>query len=108
MVKGASSTQYGLVRDYSGSRFFDGWSFYGSCALLLFFSSSLLFYAEQRDLVDNVTNGDAMYVVHSILAPLCNRFGQFCGQGEFVGPGVCRSEFRACYIEGGQYLVCAF
>ncbi|XP_006458818.1 hypothetical protein AGABI2DRAFT_213201 [Agaricus bisporus var. bisporus H97] len=41
-VKGADSTTYGLVRDYSGENFFDGWTFYGD--------------------FDNVTNGDADFV----------------------------------------------
>ena len=31
VVEGALSAQYGLVKDYSGAQFFEGWNFYDHC-----------------------------------------------------------------------------
>lgn len=42
MIGGSRAAQYGLVKDYSGPSFFDGWNFYDHCAFFfsfLFFSS---------------------------------------------------------------------
>lgn len=60
-MKGADSTTYGLVRDYSGENFFDGWTFYGDCAFV-FLLHPWIARLTNGISVDNVTNGDAEYV----------------------------------------------
>jgi hypothetical protein len=51
--------QYTLEKEYSGIGFFNGWSFYGNCALSYFPQSfpRVDFLSD-----DNLTNGDAKFV----------------------------------------------
>jgi hypothetical protein len=56
-----NATQYNLLKDYSGQTFFDEWNYYGSCE----FNFHCLVTSDphgSRNPVDNLTNGDAMYV----------------------------------------------
>jgi len=42
VVRGALSAQYGLVKDYSGAQFFEGWDFYDHCCVVFSFLFFLL------------------------------------------------------------------
>ena len=53
-----TGTQYGLVKEYAGSGFFNDWDFYGSCELQIPF----LFRPNSEPCMfsdDNLTNGNA-------------------------------------------------
>ena len=60
-----SATQYNLAKEYSGSNFFNGWNFYGNCELP--FSFPPISNGSWTWSVDNLTNGDAMYVLPRLL-----------------------------------------
>lgn len=57
------AAQYSLVKEYAGTNFFNDWDFYGNCEWLTTFISLLDSPPLKRiNVVDNLTNGDAMYV----------------------------------------------
>ena len=55
--------QYQLTREHSGSSFFDRWQFYNNCTSP---ATSLTHFPPDTFQVDNLTNGDAIFVSQSV------------------------------------------
>jgi hypothetical protein len=56
----AATATYNMVKAYAGSTFFDDWQFYDHCRYLLLTQANN--NPSVYSAVDNLTNGDAMYV----------------------------------------------
>src|SRR6266404_6870439 len=59
-------TQYGLVKEYAGTHFFDDWDFYGHCEIRSFagdrFSLPLMHHPALRQMITSPTASPSMFV----------------------------------------------